>query len=76
MRTTVNLDEDVAAAVAQLRQQRSLGVSQAVNQLARQGLRAKPAPAKFHQRSAKLGLRLDVSNVAEALELLESERTD
>jgi Arc/MetJ family transcription regulator len=76
MRTTVNLDDDVAAAVAELRQQRSLGVSQAVNQLARQGLRAKPVAAKFHQRSAKLGLRVDVANVAEALELLESEPTD
>jgi Arc/MetJ family transcription regulator len=76
MRTTVDLDDDVAAAVSELRRQRSLGVSQAVNQLARQGLRARPAPARFHQRTAKLGLRLDVTNVAEALDLLESERTD
>jgi len=72
MRTTVNLDDDVAAAVAELRRQRSLGVSQAVNQLARVGLRVKPAPAQFRQRSLSLGLQLDVSNVAEALESLDA----
>ncbi|MHB1626718.1 MAG: CopG family transcriptional regulator [Candidatus Dormibacteria bacterium] len=71
MRTTVNLDEDVAAAVAQLRRQRSLGLSEAVNELARAGLRTKPSRANFHQRTAALGIRLDVTNVAEALELLE-----
>ncbi|MHB8324531.1 MAG: CopG family transcriptional regulator [Candidatus Dormibacteria bacterium] len=71
MRTTVNLDEDVAAAVAQLRRQRSLGLSEAVNELARAGLLTKPSRASFHQRTAALGIRLDVTNVAEALELLE-----
>jgi hypothetical protein len=70
----VRLDADVAAAVAELRRQRSLGLSEAVNQLARQGLRSKPAPVKFQQRSLKLGLRLDVSNVAETLDLLDGER--
>lgn len=71
MRTTVTLDDDVAAAVEQLRRERAVGVSQAVNELVRAGLRAPRPRRKFHQRSVNLGLRLDVTNVAEALELLE-----
>jgi hypothetical protein len=71
MRTTVNLDDDVAAAVRRLRDERGLGVSQAVNRLARAGLTVKPARSAFRQRSAPLDLMVDVTNVAEALELLD-----
>ena len=71
MRTTVTLDSDVAAAVAELRRQHARGLSQAVNDLARAGLRAKPGATRFHQRSESLGIRLDVTNVAEALEVLD-----
>ena len=75
MRTTVTLSKDVAAAVARLRRQRGLGVSEAVNELARKGLAAdrqalKPHGA-FRQRSVPLGIKVDVSNVAEALEQLD-----
>jgi hypothetical protein len=65
------LDDDVAAAVEQFRKRRSVGVSEAVNELARAGLRSQPVRPKFRQRSAALGIRMDVANVAEALELLE-----
>ena len=71
MRTTVTLDPDVAAALAELRRSRSLGVSAALNELARAGLNPRPLPTRFRQRSARLGIRLDVSNVAEALDELE-----
>ncbi|HVC23910.1 MAG TPA: ribbon-helix-helix protein, CopG family [Candidatus Dormibacteraeota bacterium] len=71
MRTTVTLDPDVAAALAQLRRRRSLGLSAALNELARAGLSNRPNPTRFRQRSAALGVRLDVSNVAEALEVLD-----
>lgn len=72
MRTTIRLDEDVAAAAEQLRRERHIGLSEAVNSLARAGLRANhPARQTFRQRTSKLGLRVDVSNVAEALELLD-----
>ena len=71
MRTTIVLDEDVAAAVDQLRRERSAGLSEVVNDLIRAGLRAKKPPRQFQQRSEPIGIRLDVSNVAEALELLE-----
>jgi hypothetical protein len=71
MRTTVSLDADVAAAVEQLRRERGIGLSDAVNELVRAGLRLPTQRSTFQQRTAKLGLRLDVSNVAEALDMLD-----
>lgn len=71
MRTTVNLADDVAAAVKRLRRERGIGVSEAVNELIRAALRNAPARGRFKQRTSKLGLRIDVTNVAEAIDLLE-----
>lgn len=71
MRTTVNLDDDVAAAVEQLRRTFGVGVSEAVNQLIRGGLTVPRPRVEFRQRTRDLGLRIDVSNIGEALELLE-----
>jgi hypothetical protein len=70
MRTTVTLDDDVAAAVARIRREQGVGVSDAINQLVRSGLR-RPPRGRFRQRTARLGLSIDVTNVAEALEILE-----
>lgn len=71
MRTTVEFDDDAAKAVDALRRERGLGVSEAVNTLIRQGLLPRPPVEPFRQISYPLGLRIDVANVAEALELLE-----
>jgi Arc/MetJ family transcription regulator len=71
MRTTVNLDDDVVALVEKRRRDRALGLSEAVNALIRESLRAVPPRTDFRQRSQALGLSIDVSNVAEALEQLE-----
>lgn len=71
MRTTVSLDEDVAAAVQRLRRERGIGLSEALNRLARAGLTVKRGGPPFRQRAVKLGLKVDVTNVAEALELLD-----
>jgi hypothetical protein len=71
MRTTVSLDDDVAAAVDRLRRERNIGLSEAVNELIRAGLARRRSRTPFQQRSVDLGLRIDVSNVAEALDLLE-----
>jgi Ribbon-helix-helix protein, copG family len=71
VRTTVNLDNDVAAAVDRLRRERSIGVSEAVNELARAGLRAPKPRKRFRQRTYPIGLKIDVTNVAEALETAE-----
>ncbi|WP_406312344.1 ribbon-helix-helix protein, CopG family [Streptosporangium sp. NBC_01639] len=71
MRTTVRLDEDVIAAVERLRHERHIGLSEALNELARAGMRARPERRPFQQRTRAIGLRVDVSNVAEALDLLD-----
>ena len=71
MRTTITLDADVAQAVQRLRRQRGVGLSEAVNELIRSGLRARAPRSVFHQRTHALGLRIDVRNVAEALEQLD-----
>ena len=71
MRTTIELDDDTARAVDTLRREEGLGLSQAVNTLIRRGLLQRAEPSRFRQRTARLGLTVDVSNVAEALETLE-----
>lgn len=71
MRTTITLDGDVSAAIEQLRKKSNLGVSETVNQLIRRGLKTQVERQSFVQRTQPLGLRIDVRNVAEALDLLE-----
>jgi hypothetical protein len=73
MRTTIVLDDDTRAAVERLRRERSLGLSEAVNELIRTGLRSRRQPRAFRQRTSSLGLRIDVTNVAEALERLDDD---
>jgi len=70
MRTTVTLDKDVVAAVRRLRKNEGLGLSEALNRLARAGLTVRRPARPFQQRAMKLGLQLDVTNVADALEVL------
>ncbi len=71
MRTTVEFDPDTARAVEQLRRERGIGVSEAVNELVRQGLLPRRTRRHFRQRTASLGIRVDVSNVADALDALD-----
>lgn len=71
MRTTVEFDEDTAKAVEQLRREQGLGVSEAVNTLIRRGLLPRPRVEAFRQQTHALGLKMDVSNIAEVLEVLE-----
>lgn len=71
MRTTIRLDDDVLAAAEHLRRDMHIGLSQAVNELARRGMRRGAAQRPFRQRTSPLGLRVDVANVAEALEILD-----
>ncbi len=71
MRTTVKLDEDVAAAVQRLRRERGIGLSEAVNDLVRRGLARSPERHPFRQQTAPIELRIDVTDVAEALDRIE-----
>lgn len=71
MRTTVTLSDDVAGAVERLRQERGVGVSEAVNELVRRGL-ATPRPhVQFVQKTHRMNARIDVSNVWEAIETVD-----
>jgi hypothetical protein len=72
MRTTVNLDDDVAAAVERLRREEGLGLSEAVNALARRGVAPSRGPDYvFTPVTFDLGLSLDVTDTARALEVLD-----
>lgn len=71
MRTTVTLEDEVAAAVDELRRKRGLGVSAAINELSRRGLAVPDERPPFVQETSPMGVRIDVSNVAEALEQLD-----
>jgi Arc/MetJ family transcription regulator len=72
MRTTIRLDDDVAAAAQRLSREEHIGLGEAVNKLARAGLNpGRERRRSFRQRTADLRLRVDVSNVADALEVLD-----
>ena len=71
MRTTVEFDPDTAAAIDQLRREAGMGVSEAVNQLIRKGLMVEDSRPHFEQRTYQLGLKIDVTNVSEALDVIE-----
>jgi Arc/MetJ family transcription regulator len=71
VRTTVSLDDDTAAAVQRLRREHDLGVSEAVNQLIRRGLRPPASRPPYVHRTRALGLRSDVTDVGAVLDLLD-----
>jgi hypothetical protein len=75
MRTTVVIDSDVAAEVDRLRRG-GLGLSEALNLLARRGMSAQPHAdtAKYRHRTSKVGVKVDVTNVADVLDLLDDDR--
>jgi metal-responsive CopG/Arc/MetJ family transcriptional regulator len=69
MRTTVNLADDVTRAVERLRRERTIGLSEAINELIRAGL-SKPDPrTRFRQKTHDMGAaHFDYANVWEAIE--------
>lgn len=71
MRTTLTLADDVVAAVERLRRERSIGISDAVNELVRAGLTRRRPDAPFRQKAHDLGAGVDFSNVADAIETLD-----
>ncbi|HUF84617.1 MAG TPA: ribbon-helix-helix protein, CopG family [Acidimicrobiia bacterium] len=75
MRTTIEFDDDTARAIEQLRRDEGLGLSEAVNELIRRGLLPRHAGEPFVQPTRSMGLKIDVSNVAEALDLLEGDES-
>jgi hypothetical protein len=75
MRTTLNLDDDVAAMIASLARERSLSMSRIVNDLVRSGLRQEHEPRRlepYEPPTFDTGRPLvDVTDVAAALEVLD-----
>ena len=72
MRTTLTLADDVAAAVERLRRERSIGMSEAVNELVRAGLVKQDGPVvPFRQKSHDLGRGIEFDNIADTLETLD-----
>jgi Arc/MetJ family transcription regulator len=79
MRTTLSLDDDVAATLERLRRQRRIGLKQLVNEALRRGLidmgRRRSPRRPVRTQVAALG-RLRVSsldNIGEALAIVEGE---
>jgi len=72
MRTTITFEADTAAAIDQVRRERGVGISQAVNELVRRGLSVVEPPRPFAQRTSAGRARIDVTDVAETLDLLDS----
>lgn len=79
MRTTLSLDDDVAAALERLRKRRKLSLKAAVNEALRQGLATlstAPGPkARTRTRAVSLGRPLvgNVDNISEVLARAEGE---
>lgn len=71
MRTTVEFDDDTAMAIESLRRERGIGVSEAVNELIRLGMLPRAKTQRFRQRTRRLGIALDVSNIGQVLEELD-----
>lgn len=65
----MRLEPDVAA-VEDLRRRRGIGLSEALDELARAGLRDRTRQ-HFRQRSYAMGAKVDVGNIGEVLDLLD-----
>lgn len=73
MRTTITVAPDVAAEMERLRREEGLGPSEALNTLARRGMVSASPRRRYVHRSHDLGLRVDVTDVAAALELIDED---
>jgi hypothetical protein len=79
MRTTLTLDDDVAAKIERLRKTRNESLKDLVNEALREGLKHLAAPARrrapFRTEAVDLGRCLlgNVDNVAEVLAVAEGE---
>lgn len=71
VRTTLNLDDDVVAEVERLRREEALGLSEAVNVLIRRGMAQPRRRTRYEQRSADVGLRIDVTDIGAVLDILD-----
>ena len=73
MRTTVTIDPDIAAELERIRREEGVGLSEALNSLARRALTARTPQRPYAPRTVDLGLSIDVSNIGDVLDLLDGE---
>jgi hypothetical protein len=73
MRTTITLEPDVAAEVERLRRLEGIGVSKAVNRLVRAAMVAPRPRITYRHQAADVGLRVDVANIGDILDLLDAD---
>lgn len=78
MRTTLTIDDDVAAELERLQRSREVSLKELVNDALRRGLRDMRAPPKkkkpFRTRTYNMGEQLiNIDNTAEVLAYLEGE---
>jgi hypothetical protein len=79
MRTTLTIDDDVAAAIERLRRGRDASLKEIINEALRRGIKEMSTPTKrrkkFRTRSARLGaLQVpSLDNIAEVLTIAEGE---
>lgn len=71
MRTTITFEDDTAAGIEQLRRERGIGVSAAVNELVRRGLLRREPVRPFVQETSSGYPLIDLTNYGEVLELIE-----
>jgi Ribbon-helix-helix protein, copG family len=72
MRTTFTLDDDVAAEVERRRRESGVGISQVVNDLIREAMTLPRKRRPYKHRSVSVGLKVDVANIGDVLDLLDS----
>ena len=78
MRTTLSLDDDVAAQLERLRRKHEMSLKELVNDALRRGLREMNARSRprepFNMKTFDMGgPRVDIDNIAEALAYAEGE---
>lgn len=79
MRTTLTIDDDVAAAIERLRRGRDASLKEVINEALRRGIKEMSTPTKqrktFRTRSVRLGaLQIpSLDNIAEVLAIAEGE---
>lgn len=74
MRMTLTLDDDVAAAVEDLRRAEGIGRSEAVNRLVRKGLQNREPAAPYRHLPSDMGaFKVDISDIGAVIEKLDSE---
>ncbi|MFI0432363.1 MAG: CopG family transcriptional regulator [Candidatus Nanopelagicales bacterium] len=72
MRTTYTPAPDVEAEIRRLRKELGIGVSEAINMLARRGMMAGGQPRqRFHQRSASMGAKIPIDDIGAVLDQLD-----